>query len=218
MDMDLIFSVISWIAGTAVVLLLCVPFFLAFLFVFVPRIGFTQFYNVDMKDVEETILNNQLKRLLKVTGMTFPPYTARFQEPVTDLNGSFYGMIHIEFKELLKDDFLAELGKRIKEADPCSLWKDRKLRTTLIITLQKDRHYMYLKYRRIYPGESKHGGFKIRDERNIQPLEVKSFEETFGVSGGFGGFAGFSAEKLSQESGETTQEMPKETPNEHLEG
>ena len=52
--------------------------------------------------------------------MTFPPYTARFQEPVTDLNGSFYGMIYIEFKELLKEDYWLELEKRIKDAVPYS--------------------------------------------------------------------------------------------------
>ncbi len=83
----------------------------------------------------------------------------------------------------------------------------------------KGRQALYvLELYRMYPEESKHGGFKIQDERNIQPLEVKSFEETFGVSGGFGGFSGFGAGKPSLESGETTQEMPKETPNEHLEG
>ncbi len=87
--MNLIFSVFSSIAGIAVVLILGVPLLLTFLFGFVPWIGFNQFNNVDIKDVEEKILKDQLKRLLKVTGMTFPSYTARFQEPVTDLNGSF---------------------------------------------------------------------------------------------------------------------------------
>ena len=206
---DILGSIFHWVVGIAAVLFLGIPLFITFLFVFLPWIGFTQFNNVDIKDVEEKILNDQLKRLLKVTGMTLPPYVVRFQEPTTDLNGSFYGAIYIEFKELQKEDFWMELEKRIKEADPYSLWKDRKLRTSIILTLEKDKHSMYLKYSRIYPEESKHGGFGIRDKRNIQPTEVKSPEETFG---------GFSTKKPSQEGEEMAQEMPKETSNEHLEG
>lgn len=203
MDMELIFSVISRIAVIAAVLIFSVPFLITFLFVFLPWIGFTQFWNVDTKDIEETILKNQFKRLLKETGMTFPPYTARFQEPTTDLNGSFYGVIFIKFNELLKEDFLAELEKRIKKANPCSLWKDRKLSTTMILALEKDRHYMYLNYSRTYLGEQRHGGFDIKDNRNVQPWDAKSYEGTSGGFGKFGVFSGLVAKNPSQESEET---------------
>jgi hypothetical protein len=55
MDMELIFSVISWIAVIAAVLIFSVPFLITFLFVFLPWIGFTQFWNVDTKDIEKPI-------------------------------------------------------------------------------------------------------------------------------------------------------------------
>ena len=166
-------------------------------------IGFNQFNNVDIKDVEETTFKNQLKRLQEVTGMTFPPYTARFQEPVTDLNGSFYGMIYIEFKELLKGDYWLELEKRIKDAVPYSLWVDHKLKTSIILNLDKDKHYIC----RIYTEGSKHGAFRICDNRNVQPLDIKDIKEMFGE---LGCFSGFGSVRTLQESEETTPEKPKE--------
>lgn len=177
--MDIIFSIILWIIG----LVLGIPLVLTFIIVFVPWLGFTQFYNTDIKDVEEKIFKNQLKQLQKVTGMTLPPYVARFREPVTDLNGSFYGMIYIEFKELLKEDYWMELEKRIKDADPYSLWVDRKLATSIILNLDKDKHYIHLGYSRIYPEGSKHGAFCIHDNRNVQPLDIKDTKEMFGDFG-----------------------------------
>ena len=86
-------------------------------------------------------------------------------------------MIYIEFKELLKEDYWVEWEKRIKDADPYSLWVDRKLKTTIILNLDKDKHYIYLKYSRIYPEGSKHGAFHIRDKRNLQPLNIKRYKK-----------------------------------------
>ena len=108
--------------------------------------------------------------------MTFPPYTARFPKPVTDLNGSFYGMIYIEFKELLKEDYWVELEKPIKDADPNSLWVDKKLQTSFLLYLNKDKHTMCLKYERIYLGEEKHHGtFRIFDNRNTPKFDIEKF-------------------------------------------
>ena len=205
--MNVIFSIIPNIIGIGLGLFLCFLLFVIFVFAVAPWIGFNQFNNVDIKDVEETIFKNQLKRLQEVTGMTFPPYTARFQEPVTDLNGSFYGMIYIEFKELLKEDYWVEFEKRIKDADPNSLWVDHKLKTSIILNLDKDKHYIYLKYSRIYTEGSKHGAFRICDNRNVQPLDIKDIKEMFGE---LGCFSGFGSVRPLQESEETTPEKPKD--------
>lgn len=201
--LELIFSIIPWIIGIAIAL---VVGFVSLLFTLL-WIGFNQFDGVDVEDIEETILNNQLKRLQKATGMTFPPYTARFKEPVTDLNGSFYGVIFIEFKELLKEDYWVELEKRIKDADPYSLWVDHKLKTSIILNLDKDKHYIYLKYSRIYTEGSKHGAFRICDNRDVQPLDIKDIKEMFG---GLGSFGVFGSKQPLQESEETTPEKPTE--------
>ena len=69
--MDVIFSIIPTIIGIIIGLLLCFLLFAAIVIVVVPWIGFKQFNNVDIKDAEETIFKNQLKRLQEVTGMTF---------------------------------------------------------------------------------------------------------------------------------------------------
>lgn len=204
--MDVIFSIILNILGIGLGLFLCFLLLVSFVIVVLPWIGFTQFYNVDIKDVEETIFKNQLKRLQKVTGMTFPPYTARFKEPVTDLNGSFYGVIFIEFKELLKEDYLVELEKRIKAAGPCSLWADRKLVTSIILYLNKDKHFILIRYCRRYPGESKHGAFHIHDNRNVEPWNPKDLKSY----NGFGSFGVFGSARPLQESEETTPEKPTE--------
>jgi hypothetical protein len=202
--MNVIFSIIPNIIGIGLGLFLCFLLFVIFVFAVAPWIGFNQFNNVDIKDVEETIFKNQLKRLQEVTGMTFPPYTARFQEPVTDLNGSFYGMIYIEFKELLKEDYWVELEKRIKDADPNSLWVDHKLKTSIILNLDKDKHYIYLKYSQIYTEGSKHGAFHIHDNRNVEPWNPKDLTSY----NGFGSFGVFGSKQPLQESEETTPEKP----------
>lgn len=128
-----------------------------------------QFKGKELDELEEIIFNNQLKRLKDVTGMLLPPYEVEFREPITDLNGSFYGVIYVKFKELLTDEYLKELEKRIEEADPSSLWCDGHLVTTMIFTLRNDVHEMLLDYRRKhYYGGTYTGGFRIRDERHIE--------------------------------------------------
>ena len=134
--LKLISSIIPWIIGIAIALVVGFVSFVSLLFT-LAWIGFNQFVGVDVEDIEETILNNQLKRLQKATGMTFPPYIARFQKPVTDLNGSFYGMIYIEFKEMLKEDYWVELEKRIKDTDPYSLWVNKNYKRRTFFTLTK---------------------------------------------------------------------------------
>ena len=147
-------------------LLLCI--ILVCILILLPNLDISiQFKGKELDELEEIIFNNQLKRLKKVTGMLLPPYEIEFREPVTDLNGSFYGVIFVKFKELLTDDYLKELEKRIEEADSSSLWCDGLLVTTMIFTLRNDVHEMWLKYgRKHYYGGTYTGGFCIRDERH----------------------------------------------------
>ena len=70
--LELISSINPWIIGIAIALVVGFVSLVSLLFT-LPWIGFNQFDGVDVEDIEETILNNQLKRLQKATGMTFPP-------------------------------------------------------------------------------------------------------------------------------------------------
>ena len=106
-----------------------------------------QFEGRKEDELEEIIFNNQLNRLKEVTGMSLPPYEVKYQEPVTDLNGSFYGMISAKFKEPLTDEYLKELEERIKDAEPSTLWCDGHLVTTMRFTLRNDVHEMRLMYK-----------------------------------------------------------------------
>jgi hypothetical protein len=72
--------------------------------------------------------------------------------------------------------------------------------------LDKDKHYIYLKYCRIYPEGSKHGAFHIRDKRNVEPWNPKDLTSY----NGFGSFGVFGSKQPLQESEETTPEKPKD--------
>ena len=135
-----------------------------------------QFEGRKEDELEEIIFNNQLNRLKEVTGMSLPPYEVKFQEPVTDLNGSFYGMISAKFKEPLTDEYLKELEKRIKGANSSTLWCDGHLVTTMIFELHNDVHEMWLNYKRKhYDGGTYTGGFRISDERNAKNVPINGF-------------------------------------------
>ena len=99
-----------------------------------------------------------------------------------------------------------ELEKRIKDADSNSLWVDHKLKTSIILNLDKDKHYIYLKYSRIYTEGSKHGAFRICDNRNVEPWNPKDLTSY----NGFGSFGVFGSARPLQESEETTPEKPTE--------
>lgn len=132
-----------------------------------------QFEGRKEDELEEIIFNDQLKRLKKVTGMSLPPYEVKFQEPVTDLNGSFYGVIFVKFKEPLTDEYLKDLEKRIEDATPSSLWCDGHLVTTMIFKLYSDVHEMWLKYgRKHYDGTTYTDGFLISDKRHAKDVPI----------------------------------------------
>lgn len=137
-----------------------------------------QFKGKELAELEEIIFNNQLKRLKEVTGMSLPPYEVKFQEPVTDLNGSFYGVIFVKFKEPLTDEYLKDLEKRIEDADSSTLWCDGHLVTTMIFTLRNDVHEMWLKYvRKYYDGTTYTGGFGgVRDERHVKDVPINAID------------------------------------------
>lgn len=136
-----------------------------------------QFRGKELDELEEIIFNNQLKRLKEVTGMSLPPYEVKFQEPVTDLNGSFYGVIFVKFKEPLTDEYLKELEKRIEDADSSTLWCDGHLVTTMIFTLRNDVHEMWLKYsRKHYDGVTYTGGFCIKDRRHVKDVPINAID------------------------------------------
>lgn len=164
-----------------VLLIVLGAFFIGMLFS-LPYWGiYKQFKGRKEDELEEIIFNNQLNRLKEVTGMSLPPYEVKFQEPVTDLNGSFYGVIFVKFKEPLTDEYLKELEKRIKDAPPSGLWRDGHLVTTMIFKLHSDVHEMWLKYtRKHYDGVTYTGGFRISDERNaknvpINPIDIFNY-------------------------------------------
>lgn len=98
-------------------------FFLA-LFLWLPNIGISrQFKGIKEAYIEKVILNNQIERL-KAVGIVLPPYEVQFNVPVTDLNGSFYGVIRVKFKEPLSDEYIADFKKRIDDSAPTQLWYD----------------------------------------------------------------------------------------------
>lgn len=124
-------------------------------------------------NVEEIIFKNQLKRLNKI-GIFLPPYEVMYHEPVTDWNGSFYGVIRVKFNECLAEDYYKELKIRIQNADPSELWEDGCLNTRIVIFLYKNYHEMQLLYGRKDSNSAK--GFNIKDYSNVTECPFDPFE------------------------------------------
>ena len=124
---------------------------------------------------EETIYNNQLRRIESEIGIVLPPHKQpQFKEPATDLNGSFFGCIQIFFDELLSDEDVESMKELFKNADQSKLWNDGCLYTELLLILEKDVHKLLLMYRRNDYGPSRErDGFRVHDYRDISHYTIE---------------------------------------------
>ena len=122
---DILESIFHWVVVIPVTILGYLIFFALIILILVGCV-----FNLFFKENPEKIVNLQIKKLQKVTGMSLPPYTLTAHEKMKDY---LPGTIHIKFNEFLNEELLEELNKHIKNGDALRLcagrtaWSDQML-------------------------------------------------------------------------------------------
>lgn len=192
---DILESIFHWVVVIPVTILGSLIFFALIILILVGCV-----FNLFFKENPEKIVNLQIKKLQKVTGMSLPPYTLTAHEKMKDY---LPGTIHIKFNEFLNEELLEELNKHIKNGDALRLCADGKWSIWTTLGLHKNEHTMFLFY---WPMNSGRRIFSFYDYRNKEPMDIKDLTSFDGV----GCFGGFGSVRPLQESEETTLEKPKE--------
>jgi hypothetical protein len=193
---DILESIFHWVVVIPVTILGSLIFFALIILILAGCV-----FNLFFKENPEKIVNLQIKKLQKVTGMSLPPYTLTAHEKMKDY---LLGTIHIKFNEFLNEELLEELNKHIKNGDALRLCADGKWIIWTTLRLHRNEHTMSLLYR---PKSSRRkGGFSIYDCRNEEPWDIKDLTSFDRV----GGFGVFGSKRPLQESEKTTLEKPKE--------
>lgn len=194
---DILESIFHWVVVIPVTILGSFIFFALIILILAGCV-----FNLFFKENPEKIVNLQIKKLQKVTGMSLPPYTLTAHEKMKDY---LLGTIHIKFNEFLNEELLEELNKHIKNGDALRLCADGKWSILTALGLHKNEHIMFLIYSPRYSRIIRRG-FSFYDYRNKEPMDIKDLTSFDGV----GCFGGFGSVRTLQESEETTPEKPKE--------
>ncbi len=145
--------------------IIALPILLIFSLFLIPYIhikNIIRHFGGNPNKVEEKILNNQLDRIKKATGITLPPFEITLHHTNSDINGGFWGIILIKFQEEKPREYWQELERLIKNANYNFLWTDSVIYTKLVIKLYDDSQEMLLTYGNIQFREGR-DGFRIHD-------------------------------------------------------